>query len=100
MSEKTAAAPAGALTCARRRLCVALLVLLGFSLVVLTLWFARREGIRGQAGLRSAAWGAVDLRCLGPNLTLVTLQIDGTLQARSTRRGIVAFPATRPKETP
>lgn len=33
MSEKTAAAPAGALTCARRRLCVTLLVLLGFSLV-------------------------------------------------------------------
>ena len=28
------------------------------------------------------------------------LQIDGTLQARSTRRGIVAFPATRPKEAP
>lgn len=46
-SEKTAAAPAGALTCARRRLCVALLVLLGFSLVALTLWFARHEGIRG-----------------------------------------------------
>lgn len=47
MSEKTAAASAGALTCARRRLCVALLVLLGFSLVALTLWFARHEGIRG-----------------------------------------------------
>lgn len=52
MSEKAAAAPAGALTCARRRLCVALLVLLGFllvacALVALTLWFARREGIRG-----------------------------------------------------
>ena len=52
MSEKTAAAPVGALTCARRRPCVALLVLLGFalvafSLVALTLWLARREGIRG-----------------------------------------------------
>ena len=52
MSEKTAAAPAGALTCARRRPCVTLLVLLGFALVAcalvaLTLWFARREGIRG-----------------------------------------------------
>ena len=32
VSEKTAIAPAGALTCARRHLCVALLVLLGFSL--------------------------------------------------------------------
>ena len=42
----------------------------------------------------------LDLQRLGPNLTLVTLRIDGTLQARSTRRGIVAFPATRPKETP
>lgn len=47
MSEKTAAASAGTLTRARRRLCVALLVLLGFSLVALTLWFARHEGIRG-----------------------------------------------------
>lgn len=52
MSEKAAAASAGTLTRARRHLCVALLVLLGFSLVAcalvaLTLWLARREGIRG-----------------------------------------------------
>ena len=37
MSEKTAAAPAGTLIRARRRLCVALLVLLGFSLVACAL---------------------------------------------------------------
>lgn len=45
--------------------------------------------------------GIAQVGVVGAAFSLVTLLLAAlTLQVRSTRRGIVAFPATRPKETP